>query len=182
MKGIYKITNPKNEVYIGGSTNLKNRLNEYRCGANKTQRLIYGSIQFFGWDAHKFEVVHELPKDVCKEVLDTYEQVYMDLYKDAGVVLLNLRSAGNRGSHNDESLKRMSVAHTGKIASEETRQKLSAMKSGGKHWGAKKVIDTKTGKIYDCGKDAASAVGMVYSTLRNCLNGQKPNRTTLKYL
>ena len=182
MTGIYKITNPNNEVYIGGSTNLRHRLSEYKCGAKKSQRLIYGSIQFFGWGAHTFEIVHELPKDVSTEVLDTYEQLYMDFYKSAGAVSLNLRGAGNRGVQHEESLKLLSLSKTGKRASDETRMKLSAIHSGGKHHNAKKVVDTATGNIYDCGKDAANAFGMKYTTLRNKLNGQKPNRTTLMYL
>ena len=182
MVGIYKITNPNNEVYIGGTRNTRLRYNEYNCGAKKTQRLIYGSIQLFGWKAHAFEIVHELPKDVSNEVLDRYEQIYMDFYKDAGFILLNLRGAGKNGKHSNESLKLMAAIKTGKVASDETKRKLSGVQAGGKHWGAKRVIDTETGTIYACGKDAAQAVGMAYSTLRNRLNGQKTNKTTLKYL
>lgn len=182
MVGIYKITNPKNEVYIGGTRNLRHRLNEYRCGAKKSQRLIYESIQLFGWGSHVFEIAHELPKDVSEDVLVSYEQTYMDFHKDAGFVLLNIRGAGNSGKHSEESLKLMSAIKIRKVVSKETRYKLSAARTGVKHWRAKRVVDAKTGNIYDCCKDAADSIGMPRSTLRSRLNGQKQNNTTLRYL
>lgn len=46
----------------------------------------------------------------------------------------------------------------------------------------KKVIDTSTGKIYDYAGDAAKELGYRKETLTNWLNGNRPNRTTLKYL
>lgn len=40
MKGIYKVTNPKGKVYIGQSSNIENRFNDYRAykckGINQT--------------------------------------------------------------------------------------------------------------------------------------------------
>lgn len=180
--GIYKITNPNNEVYIGGTRNLRHRLNQYRCGAKKTQRLIYKSIQKFGWGSHVFEVVHDLPIETSPQLLDNYEQTYMEFYKEAGYKMLNIRGCGKRGKHNPESLKLMAKVKTGKTFPESARKKLSEAHSGGKHWGAKKVIDMATGNVYDCGRIAAGFIGMNYTTLRNQLNGQRPNRTTLKYL
>lgn len=267
MTGIYKITNPINQVYIGGTRNITQRLTSYRNGAKKTQRLIHESIQFFDWDNHDFKVIHELPKDIEQEALDRYEQLYMDLYRDAGVVLLNLKGAGQRGKYSKESLKLMSIArigkklsdetksklsiagigrkasnetkrkistanlgrkhsdgtkvklriaHLGKKMSDETKKKISAANFGrvksleekrnisiarigkkhseetkrkmsisktlGKHYGAKKVIDTSNGKIYDCAKNAAKDAGIHYVTLGRYLTGRRVNKTTLKYL
>lgn len=46
----------------------------------------------------------------------------------------------------------------------------------------KKIIDTSNGKIYDYAKDAANDLGLNKQTLTNWLNGNRPNKTSLKYL
>tara|TARA_R110000822_G_scaffold193882_1_gene332260 strand:- start:15 stop:689 length:675 start_codon:yes stop_codon:yes gene_type:complete len=55
-------------------------------------------------------------------------------------------------------------------------------RSGEKNPKAKKVICSITGKIYGCIKDAAKDFGISYETLKNCLKGIKPNKTSLRYL
>jgi hypothetical protein len=84
----------------------------------------------------------------------------------------------------------------GKKMSDEARKNISeghkGIFSGDKHpnWGkfgsknplAKKVICTVTNKIYGSVRDAAEELGIAYSTMRNQLNGQKRNKTTLIYL
>jgi hypothetical protein len=50
-----------------------------------------------------------------------------------------------------------------------------------KHPNAKKVINTITGKIYDCAKYAAKEEGIPYSTLKNRLNGSSKTKTHLRY-
>ena len=55
--GIYKITNPKGKVYIGCTIDLKRRENNYKLKKCFTQKLIYESILFYGWEEHKFEVI-----------------------------------------------------------------------------------------------------------------------------
>lgn len=47
---------------------------------------------------------------------------------------------------------------------------------------AKKVIDTKTGKVFNRTQDAAEYIGMKKGTLISRLNGRMKNTTTLKYL
>lgn len=54
--------------------------------------------------------------------------------------------------------------------------------SGSFHPGAKKVIDSNTGKIYNTLKEAAIDFGFKRSTLGKMLNGINSNRTTLNYL
>jgi hypothetical protein len=84
----------------------------------------------------------------------------------------------------------------GKKMSDEARKNISeghkGIFSGDKHpnWGrfgaenplSKKVICTVTNKIYDSAKESAKELGIAYSTMRNQLNGQKKNKTTLIYL
>lgn len=70
--------------------------------------------------------------------------------------------------------------------SEETKLKISESKLGkqvgGKNPSAKKVINVKTGEIFDCAKDIAIANGWNCKTFRGKLSGHKKNNTDFKYL
>ena len=93
MKGIYKISTPSNKVYIGQSVNIKKRFADHRWPNKRTVSLLARSVKKYGYSAHKFEVIHELPNDVSKTVLSVYESLYMDLYRSCGVHLLNISDA-----------------------------------------------------------------------------------------
>ncbi len=53
--------------------------------------------------------------------------------------------------------------------------------SGASNYAAKKVIDTNTGIIYNCVKDVSKQLKLPYSSLVNKLNGNRPNKTSLRY-
>jgi predicted GIY-YIG superfamily endonuclease len=60
MIGIYKITNPKNKIYIGQSKNIEERWRGYKRLKEKNgQRKLYFSFQKYGYENHKFEVLEE---------------------------------------------------------------------------------------------------------------------------
>jgi len=92
--GIYKITSPTGKIYIGQSINFIKRLNNYKNLQCKEQKRIYNSLKKYGFDAHYFEIIHELPKDVKQEILDQYETLYWKQYKDLGFKMLNLKEPG----------------------------------------------------------------------------------------
>lgn len=54
-------------------------------------------------------------------------------------------------------------------------------RTGQLHHLARRVVDSSTGKIYFGVSSAATALGMNYKTLYNCLSGHRPNRTTLQF-
>lgn len=64
-KGIYKIINPENKIYIGCTSNLSKRIKDYEKCLIKTQPLILESIIKYGWDNHKFEII-EYTNDLIK--------------------------------------------------------------------------------------------------------------------
>ena len=74
----------------------------------------------------------------------------------------------------------------GKDFSKETRELMSKAKIGkyinGNHPQAKKVICTKTNKVYDCIKEAAKTINIPEKRLGNYLNGNFKNKTTLIFL
>lgn len=127
MVGIYKITSPSNYVYIGQSRNIKQRwaVHRYDANCNKPEYPLCRSIKKHGLKSHTFQVVHELPKDVSKEVLTNYEQFYMNAYKESGFILLNVNpAAGSRAGtvHTEEAKERISKAHRARIWSDEHRK------------------------------------------------------------
>ncbi len=115
---IYKIISPTGKVYIGQTWNLKDRVRHYSKLRCEKQRKLYNSFIKYGFDAHKIEIICQLPQDVMQDVLNKYEQLYMDAYRDAGIVLLNLKEAGNNGKHCEETKRKMSAI----IKSEKQRQ------------------------------------------------------------
>lgn len=74
----------------------------------------------------------------------------------------------------------MSKVHKGKVISDEQLKVMSMRSRRGNNPRAKKVIDTATGIVYECVRDAAEALGYNWSTLRSYLNSGRGNKTTLR--
>ena len=109
MVGIYKITSPTGRIYIGQSWDMEERWKNYR-NCHKGQKKIYRSIKRHGIELHKFEICHELPNDITQEVLDRYEFIYWELYKDCGIDMMNIRIPGSGpGRASEKSRKLMSI-------------------------------------------------------------------------
>jgi|688.fasta_scaffold186753_3 hypothetical protein len=89
---------------------------------------------------------------------------------------LRIKSTGRK--HTEKTKLKMSLAKKGiaPIIPKECRP------SGSNHGMAKMVIDKSNGLIYGCAKDAAMALSINYSTLKNMLNGNKLNKTSLFYV
>lgn len=132
MIGIYKITSPSGKAYIGQSWNIKQRFNQYGAQHIKRQPKLFASFQKYGKDNHTFGLLHELPIDVSQEVLDKYEQLYMDAFSECGIELMNVRGAGSRGRHSDASKEKMSKLAKGKIISQEQRENIRRKLTGTK--------------------------------------------------
>jgi group I intron endonuclease len=151
ISGIYKITSPSGRVYIGQSRNIINRFKTYKRYSCKSQTKLYASLKSHGAHVHIFEIIHQLPADVEQSILDNYEQLYMDQYRECGFEMLNIApTAGGTMlgfKFTADSKRKMSISQKGKIISEaqratiayvnktriikdETRQKISASRIG----------------------------------------------------
>lgn len=152
--GIYKITSPSRRVYIGQSYRMGARWAAYRNGYSRKQAKLDASLKKYGVDAHSFEVLCELPPDTHQVIMDRHEQLFMDLYREAGYDLLNLRGAGSSGIHSEasrrkmkgrlgkwmtgrslspESIAKRTAKQKGMRRTEETRKRLAASKTGDKN-------------------------------------------------
>lgn len=110
MIGIYKITSPSGRVYIGQSWDIEKRFRSYRTSSGtKTQRYIYNSLMKYGVNNHRFEIISHLPEDISQQVLDEYEIVYFEFYRDSGTSMMNIKYPGRGGKHSLESRNLMSL-------------------------------------------------------------------------
>ena len=125
--GIYTIFSPSNKVYVGQSWNIKHRIACYSGGQCAHQSKLNASFKKYGWENHKFNTVLYLNEKVEQKILDFWEQYLMDFYRARGYELMNIREGGSRGKHTEETIKRMCIAQKGRIVSEETKKKLSAI-------------------------------------------------------
>ena len=76
MIGIYKITNPKNKVYIGQSVRVEKRLLSYKKFNCEDQFKVYNSLKKYGIESHTFEII----KECSLSELNFYERHYQDLF------------------------------------------------------------------------------------------------------
>jgi len=76
MIGIYKITNPIGEVYIGQSINIPSRWSGYRKSKAPKQPKLRNSFLLYGIENHIFEVICECNQ--CE--LNAIEIYYIDYY------------------------------------------------------------------------------------------------------
>ncbi len=131
--GIYVITSPTNKVYVGQSTNLKDRQRVYRDAHCKGQPKLYSSLKKYGWTAHKFEVILPLKEDINQGQLNYWEQFFMDYYRQNGFELMNIREGGHNGKMSAETIEKIKLARIGekrKPCSEETKRKIGNANRG----------------------------------------------------
>lgn len=133
MIGIYKITNPLGSVYIGQSIDVKVRMRGYRNGHGvKGQQRLKNSINKYGWENHKVEIVQQFPNDIERIIVDEYEIFYISQLKEGGMSMLNIKGGGKNGSHDEGTKRIISQKGKGKIISEEAKEKMriSALRRG----------------------------------------------------
>jgi hypothetical protein len=89
--GIYKITSPTDNIYIGQSKNIKSRWSSYRTRGCEQQVVLSKSFIKYGVDNHKFEIVEECEK----EFLDIRERYWQEYYGVVGRKGLNCHYTKN---------------------------------------------------------------------------------------
>lgn len=131
MIGIYKVTSPKNRVYIGQSKNIEKRINCYKKNyfSVRNQTKLYRSFLKYGVEKHKFEILCE-----CEiEELNEKERYYQDLFCCNLQLSLNCiltKTPSKKGVVSEETKIKLRVFNTGKKASKGTKIKMSLAKKG----------------------------------------------------
>ena len=129
---IYKITSPTGRIYVGKTINLSSRKSSYRNNNNKEQRIIYNSINKYGWDNHVFEVIDEAPINLLSE-FEIKHIENLKSYHHENPNGMNLTKGGDgalgRKDSKETKLKR-TQHHIGRKCSEETKKLMSLAKKG----------------------------------------------------
>lgn len=185
--GIYKILNPNGLIYIGQSTNIDNRLLNYKTDNKTYNSPIRQSMRRHGFNNHVFEILHE-----CEiSMLDQMEKYYINLY-DSFNNGLNFTSGGKKGYIGSvETYKKVSQSLLGKkrpeyvinkiketkrnnpvVVSNETR-KLMSKKAKGNSSHSKKVKVTIGFEhaIFNSLKESSIALNVTREYLSRFVNG-----------
>lgn len=204
LSGIYKITSPTKKVYIGQSINIYNRIAQYNKTKQCSQIKLYRSFNKYGKDKHTFEVL-----EYCDiELLNEKERYYQDLYSVIGKNGLNcsLTKSSDRSGRMSEETKRklkervfsedtkrkMSIARKGVKLSDLTKEKLRNIHLGKKKTEehkknmssgiSKKIINTKTGEIFNSALELSKLNGMKQQTIQKKITNILKNDTDYMYL
>jgi group I intron endonuclease len=154
ITGIYKITNPKGQIYVGQSINIERRFKEYKRLAKRSAgRKLLNSLKGFGVENHTFEIIEECTVELLHS-RETYWKVFFNTvekglncdYFDQGggprcqeirdrISKSNLgkpkseaHKANMRGPKSEEHKKNISIAK--QQITEETKKKISEAKKG----------------------------------------------------
>jgi len=128
--GIYKITNPLNEVYIGQSTNMENRKSYYKSTRAKGQPKICNSIETHGWENHIFEVIEECSLSILDIKEEHHKTLHITNNGWSKALFCRLKD-GKGGLDSDETKIKKSLVHKGKPKSEIHKQNLRKPKNHG---------------------------------------------------
>jgi hypothetical protein len=81
------------------------------------------------------------------------------------------RQANLGKKHSEKTKKYLSDIAKQRVLSDETKEKISASISGGKHYNAKPIVCLKTGITFGSGKELSVYLNIPFSTIRSYLNG-----------
>jgi len=112
--GIYKITSPSGKIYIGQSINIEKRWKDYKYVFRK-QTKVYRSLQKYGFDAHKFEIIQLCNLDELNKYENYWKVFYLNLVKNnwKNVLFCDLYDLGG-GPKSDITKQKLSKASKGK--------------------------------------------------------------------
>jgi group I intron endonuclease len=133
--GVYSITAPSGNQYIGSSKNVYIRWRDHRRelsrGTHKNKALQNA------WNKYSGELKFELLLVCRPEDLIMYEQQYLDFYKpEYNIATVAGNTLGIKLS--DEAKKKISLACKGRPHSEEQKRKMSQALKGNTRWLGKK--------------------------------------------
>jgi hypothetical protein len=186
----------KNEPFYIGISSSNNNYSYTRANTKMQRNEIWGRIV-----AKTDYIVEILLDDISYEEAKVKEKEFIKLYgriDNQTGILSNLTDGGDGtlGMPCPHKGKKLSATHIenvrkkklgsnnpnyGRVFSKEYRDKLSKANSLGNHNLAKKVYCIETDRIWDCIKLCAIELGYKQSTLRAYLNGQRKNKTKLRY-
>jgi group I intron endonuclease len=171
--GIYKITNLINKkVYIGQTTDIDYRWDDYERLRCKRQKKLYNSFKFYGLENHSFEIIEECSVEMLNQRERYWQDFYDVLNRKKGLNLRLTKTDDKSGKTSDETKRKISKNHASKKEgyisprkglkhTEETKEKIRISQTGKKHneISCKKMSESRSGnKNHNYGKITSDEV------------------------
>jgi len=149
MIGIYKITNHLGQIYVGSSNDIYRRWNFHMSKIRKGKLKVHKSIEKYGLESHKFEVLEE-----CEyKILAIKERFWQDKLNSYSENNLNVQKANN------------CIYFNGK-------RKRTILKEPKNFF-----LDLETGIYYKSVREISNIFSIKYSTLKANITRNKVNKT-----
>ena len=175
---IYKIVNPSGRIYIGKTTNYKERFRHYKNLTCKSQTALYNSLKKYGYENHIIDIIEQVDIDLLND-REIYYIDFFNTFKNG----LNCTLGGDSGFLTGE----LNYSKTEKARLENRKRKLDWYKKnkhprlGIKHTEETKdiiklkrslqepiiryyVLDLETGLFYDGIKELSNSLDINYKT------------------
>jgi len=127
--GIYGLRNKINgKWYVGQSFDIIIRwYRAYEKLHCKKQRKLYNALLKYGYESFDKTILEECKPSI--EILNNREDYWIKFY-DSINNGYNIKEAGSRGKHSQETIEKIRIALIGKHPTEDTLQKMSAWQKG----------------------------------------------------
>jgi group I intron endonuclease len=163
---IYKIVNPRGNIYIGKTIRLKERIANYKyCSGISEQKMLYNSIKKYGWENHVFEILDQITEDKLSELEIFYIEKY-NTYHYNNEQGMNLTKGGEGAS--------------GRIDSFEVRKKRADKIRGRKHTEYTKKLMSELKKGKPSNKKGIPHSEQVKQKISQANKGKIPTKETIK--
>ena len=125
---IYKATNKINgKVYIGFDSNWPNRQTDHKHNYKTKRFKFYNAIKKYGWDNFEWEIIYQSKDgEYCLNHMESYFIEQYDSFKNGyNSTIGGEGTLGWAKFISEETRKRMSDSHLGKVMDKEIRTKIS---------------------------------------------------------
>lgn len=181
---IYCLTCKVNgKVYIGQTTDFKERIRKYKTLQCKGQRQLYNALKKHGVDNFLYEIIDT---GLSQEDLTQLEDYNMVLSNSRNKLHgYNTRKAGNKGKHSEESRKKMSESGKIKIFSEQHKINLSLSLKGIKRSPLsedtkKKIAKAQTGRKHSEEHRMKNSIGHMGNPSRTGMKNSPETRQKMR--
>ncbi len=157
---IYKITSPSGRIYIGQTFNFEKRMNSYRIGDCKKQKILFKSFVKYGFENHTVEIIDTRDNSIELLNLEKYYIELFDSYNSENGMNLTRGGDGCNIDHHSEETK-LKISNTKKNSAKTEKQILANLRS----FGVKHTVERNQKKSVSQGGEKHWAYGKKMSDL-----------------